>query len=123
MTGYVGGHGAEMLGPEWAIAAVNALLPESPPRKKFRSASTLFEDFDSVQVETRCEPAPEPAEAADDGGADEALEHQNDSVLERIDKIRKSITALCPDVFSFARFLTKAKCLEILLFWKEVPQR
>jgi len=36
------------------------------------------------------------------------------------DQIRKSIVTLSPDVFSFARFLSKAKCLEILLFWKEV---
>lgn len=38
------------------------------------------------------------------------------------DHARRSIVAMTSDISSFARFLTEQRCLEVLLFWKEVEQ-
>ena len=39
-----------------------------------------------------------------------------------VENIRRSISVVSNDISSFARFLSRSHCLEILLFWKEVEQ-
>ena len=39
-----------------------------------------------------------------------------------LEAVRRSMMMTSDDISSFARFLTENRCLEVLLFWKEVEQ-